>query len=189
MWVQKWCFLPGVSAAKSQKIDKTINQSGDVMDGARPCNIQQQYYFLPASSNNHFWYCDSDILLILYFLLSITLVWLLLIKRAASFLVIVMSRDCWIVTPPSLDTGNCVLQSKLYITMNGKLRQSDNSFCFTEFYNCEYLCLWKYLCVSWILFSAANRLIGEVVQSRRRPLLGPSPGWKRLLALSHLRHY
>ena len=24
--------------------------------------------------------------------------------------------------------------------------------------------------------SAANRLIGEVVQSRRRPLLGPSPG-------------
>ena len=31
---------------------------------------------------------------------------------------------------------------------------------------------------------AANRLIGEVVQSRRRPLLGPSPGW-RLLALSH----
>ena len=37
--------------------------------------------------------------------------------------------------------------------------------------------------------SAANRLIGEVVQSPRRPLLGPSPGWKRLLALSHLRHY
>ena len=24
--------------------------------------------------------------------------------------------------------------------------------------------------------SAANRLIGEVVQSRRRPLLGPNPG-------------
>ena len=40
-----------------------------------------------------------------------------------------------------------------------------------------------------VLSSAANRLIGEVVQSRRRPLLGPSPGWKRLLALSHLRHY
>ena len=37
--------------------------------------------------------------------------------------------------------------------------------------------------------SAANRLIGEVVQSRRRPLLGPSPGWKQLLPLSHLRHY
>ena len=36
---------------------------------------------------------------------------------------------------------------------------------------------------------AANRLICEVVQSRRRPLLGPSPGWKRLLVLSHLRHY
>ena len=27
-----------------------------------------------------------------------------------------------------------------------------------------------------VLGSAANRLIGEVVQSRRRPLLGPSPG-------------
>ena len=27
-----------------------------------------------------------------------------------------------------------------------------------------------------IINSAANRLIGEVVQSRRRPLLGPSPG-------------
>ena len=26
-------------------------------------------------------------------------------------------------------------------------------------------------------------------ESRRRPLLGPSPDWKRLLALSHLRHY
>ena len=25
-------------------------------------------------------------------------------------------------------------------------------------------------------YSAANQLIGEVVQSRRRPLLGPSPG-------------
>ena len=36
--------------------------------------------------------------------------------------------------------------------------------------------------------SAANRLIGEVVQSQRRPLLGPSPGWKCLIALSHL-HY
>ena len=29
---------------------------------------------------------------------------------------------------------------------------------------------------SGVLVSAANRLIGEVVQSRRRPLLGPSPG-------------
>ena len=40
-----------------------------------------------------------------------------------------------------------------------------------------------------IIYSAANRLIGKVVQSRRRPLLGPSPSWKRLLPLSHLRHY
>ena len=28
----------------------------------------------------------------------------------------------------------------------------------------------------WVSASAANRSIGEVVQSRRRPLLGPSPG-------------
>ena len=41
----------------------------------------------------------------------------------------------------------------------------------------------------WVIPSAANRSSGEVVQSRRRPLLGPSPGYKRLLALSHLRHY
>ena len=27
-----------------------------------------------------------------------------------------------------------------------------------------------------LLSSAANRLMGEVVQSQRRPLLGPSPG-------------
>ena len=40
-----------------------------------------------------------------------------------------------------------------------------------------------------VLSSAANRLIGEVVQSWRRPLIGPSPGWKRLLPLSHSRHY
>ena len=31
--------------------------------------------------------------------------------------------------------------------------------------------------------SAANQSIGEDVQSRRRPLLGPSPGWKRLLSM------
>ena len=30
--------------------------------------------------------------------------------------------------------------------------------------------------LSTVFISAANRLIGEVVQSRRRPLLGPSPG-------------
>ena len=40
-----------------------------------------------------------------------------------------------------------------------------------------------------VFSSATNRLIGEVVQSWRRPLLRPSPGWKGLLALSHLRHY
>ena len=46
---------------------------------------------------------------------------------------------------------------------------------------------WEYWAA--IKTSAANQLIGEVVQSRRRPLVGPSPGWKRLLPLSHLRHY
>ena len=32
------------------------------------------------------------------------------------------------------------------------------------------------ICLNLLQVSAANRLIGEVVQSRRRPLLGPSPG-------------
>ena len=32
------------------------------------------------------------------------------------------------------------------------------------------------ICPATLSISAANRLIGEVVQSRRRPLLGPSPG-------------
>ena len=31
--------------------------------------------------------------------------------------------------------------------------------------------------------------IHQFSKSRRRALLGPSPGWKHLLALSHLRHY
>ena len=34
------------------------------------------------------------------------------------------------------------------------------------------LSMWR----MYVRSSAANRLIGEVVQSRRRPLLGPSPG-------------
>ena len=33
-----------------------------------------------------------------------------------------------------------------------------------------------------------SRLL-QISQSQRRPLLGPSPGSKRLLPLSHLRHY
>ena len=32
------------------------------------------------------------------------------------------------------------------------------------------------MCVASVASSAANRLIGEVVQLRRMPLLGPSPG-------------
>ena len=34
----------------------------------------------------------------------------------------------------------------------------------------------------------SNKDYPKFSQSRRRPLLGPSPGWKRLLALLHLRH-
>ena len=34
----------------------------------------------------------------------------------------------------------------------------------------------SHLQASLLIRSAANRLIDEVVQSRRRPLLGPSPG-------------
>ena len=36
-----------------------------------------------------------------------------------------------------------------------------------------------------VLYQFHNRFS----QSRRRPLLGPSPDWERLLAFSHLRHY
>ena len=36
---------------------------------------------------------------------------------------------------------------------------------------------------------ASNEGSRRFSQSRRRPLIGPSPGWKRLLALSQLRHY
>ena len=35
---------------------------------------------------------------------------------------------------------------------------------------------------------AANEPSAKFSKSQRRPLLGPSPGWKCLLALSHLRH-
>ena len=34
-----------------------------------------------------------------------------------------------------------------------------------------------------------QKVASEGSWSRRRPLLGPSPGWKRLLPLSHLRYY
>ena len=40
-----------------------------------------------------------------------------------------------------------------------------------------------------VLETKVIRMFPKISQSRRRPLLGPSPGWKRLLALSHLRHY
>ena len=33
------------------------------------------------------------------------------------------------------------------------------------------------------------RRFPKISQSRRRPLIEPSPGWKRLIALAHLRHY
>ena len=40
-----------------------------------------------------------------------------------------------------------------------------------------------------LVLCSAPSVPQPVVQSRRRPLLGPSLGWKRLLPLSHLRHY
>ena len=40
-----------------------------------------------------------------------------------------------------------------------------------------------------VLETKVIRMFPKISQSRRRPLLGPSPGWKRLLPLSHLRHY
>ena len=42
-------------------------------------------------------------------------------------------------------------------------------------------------CRVWHL--VLEKVPSEGSQARRRPLLGPSPGWKRLLPLSHLRHY
>ena len=47
-------------------------------------------------------------------------------------------------------------------------------------------------CLQWrCLLSQVIELqtIHQFSQSRRRPLIGPSPGWKCLLALSHLRHF
>ena len=44
---------------------------------------------------------------------------------------------------------------------------------------------------SWALElqTKAIQRFPKISHSWRRPLLGPSPGWKHLLALSHLRHY
>ena len=39
------------------------------------------------------------------------------------------------------------------------------------------------------LETKANRRFVKISQTRRRPLLGPSPASKHGLALSHLRHY
>ena len=41
----------------------------------------------------------------------------------------------------------------------------------------------------WLVLCSAPLVPQPVVQSQRRPLLGPSPGRKRQLPLSHLRHY
>ena len=41
----------------------------------------------------------------------------------------------------------------------------------------------------WACDLVLQKFPSEGSQSRRRPLLGPSPGWKCLLPLSHLRHY
>ena len=42
---------------------------------------------------------------------------------------------------------------------------------------------------SQLVLCSAPSVPQPVVQSQRRPLLGPSPGCRRLLALSHLRHF
>ena len=39
------------------------------------------------------------------------------------------------------------------------------------------------------LETKVKRRLTKISKSRRRPLLGPSPGWIHLLVLSHLRHY
>ena len=39
------------------------------------------------------------------------------------------------------------------------------------------------------LETKVKRRFAKILQSLRRPLLGPSPGWKRPLVLSHLIHY
>ena len=48
---------------------------------------------------------------------------------------------------------------------------------------------WSAVCSSVLVPQIDPSVPQPVVQSWRRPLLGPSPGWKRLLALSHLRYY
>ena len=45
------------------------------------------------------------------------------------------------------------------------------------------------LCPHWGYFLVLQKGPSEGSKLRRWPLLGPSPGWKRLLALSHLRIY
>ena len=47
----------------------------------------------------------------------------------------------------------------------------------------------KYLRCFQELQTKVKRRFTKILQSRRWPLLGPSPGWKRLLALSYLTHY
>ena len=45
------------------------------------------------------------------------------------------------------------------------------------------------VCTVHHVYQSYKRRFADISQSQRRPLLGPSPGWKHLLALSHLRHY
>ena len=42
---------------------------------------------------------------------------------------------------------------------------------------------------SRVVLQTIHRFHNRFSQSQRRPLLGPSPGWKSILALSHWRHY
>ena len=49
--------------------------------------------------------------------------------------------------------------------------------------------VYKFKTNVWVVVSAADDPSVFTSQSQRRPLLGPSPGWRHLVALSHLRHY
>ena len=70
------------------------------------------------------------------------------------------------IPKPKLKPSNCDGNKYSFGTMNILLGQE----VIGKFNNCSLV----YSRIPRI--SAANRLIGEVVQSRRRPLLGPSPG-------------
>ena len=69
-----------------------------------------------------------------------------------------------------------VLQLKLLLPVLGKVPEPFRSLATLLVMKVAFFYLGNSNSLASIQVSAANRLIGEVVQSRRRPLLGPSPG-------------